>query len=218
MKRDTTRSIIILATIFLALFYLYPTYQYYFSPPTNPDALDAVKQKSINLGLDLQGGIHLVLEVDPSKLSEDERSDVVERAKEVITNRIDQFGVAEPIIHREGEWRIVVELPGVQDIKRAKDLIGERARLEFKILKPPLERTSLLDKFDSYLAASSGDNTSNAVSDIFGSSEETPSLSRYILQNPGGGDWMVAGDNQKTVQAILNQTGHLVPSDGEFIW
>ena len=208
----------ILATIFLALFYLYPTYQYYFSPPTNPDALDAVKQKSINLGLDLQGGIHLVLEVDPSKLSEDERSDVVERAKEVITNRIDQFGVAEPIIHREGEWRIVVELPGVQDIKRAKDLIGERARLEFKILKPALERTSLLDKFDSYLAASSGDNTSNAVSDIFGNSEETPSLTRYILQNPGGGDWMVAGDKQKRVQEILNQTAHLVPSDGEFIW
>jgi SecD/SecF fusion protein len=218
MKRDTTRSIIILATICLALFYLYPTYQFYFSPPTNPDALEAVKRKSINLGLDLQGGIHLVLEVDPSKLSEDERSDVVERAKAVITNRIDQFGVAEPIIHREGEWRIVVELPGVQNVKRAKDLIGERARLEFKILKPAMERTSLLSKFDSYLAASSGDSVSNAVSDIFGSSEGTPSLSRYILQNPGGGDWMVAADNQKTVRAILKQTEHLVPSDGEFLW
>jgi SecD/SecF fusion protein len=218
MKRDTTRSLIILATVFLGLFYLYPTYQYYFAPPTNPDELDAVKQKSINLGLDLQGGIHLVLEVDPSKLSEDERSDVVERAKAVITNRIDQFGVSEPIIHREGEWRIVVELPGVQDITRAKDLIGERARLEFKILKPALERTSLLGKIDNYLASTSGDSTSGAVSDIFGASEETPSLGKYILQNRGGGDWMIAADNQKTVRAILDQVAHLVPSDGEFIW
>ena len=218
MKRDTTRTIIVLATIFLGLFYLYPTYQYYFAPPTNPDALEAVKQKSINLGLDLQGGIHLVLEVDPSKLSEDERSDVVERAKEVITNRIDQFGVSEPIIHREGEWRIVVELPGVQDIKRAKDLIGERARLEFKILKPAIERTSLLNKIDTFLASTAGDSSSNAVSEIFGGSEETPSLGKYILQNSGGGDWLIAEDNQKTVQVILEQVSHLIPSDGEFIW
>lgn len=218
MKRDTWRSLITVATIVLGLYYLYPTYQYYFDRPTNPDEIEAVKQKSINLGLDLQGGIHLVLEVDPSKLSEDERSDVVERAKEVITNRIDQFGVAEPIIHREGEWRIVVELPGVQDIQRAKDLIGERARLEFKILKPPIERTSLLDKVDNYLAASHGDSSDNAVSDIFGASDETPSLRKYILQNQGGGDWMVSADNQRTVEAILEQTAHLVPSDGQFLW
>ncbi len=217
MKRDTWRSLTIVATILLGLYYLYPTYQYYWAPPTNPDQLDAVKQKSINLGLDLQGGIHLVLEVDPSKLSEDERSDVVDRAKEVITNRIDQFGVAEPIIHREGEWRIVVELPGVQDIQRAKDLIGERARLEFKILKPIIERTALLDKIDGYLASSSGGDSSSTVSEIFGQSEGTPSLRQYILSQ-GGGDWMVSGDSEKTVKAILDQTQHLVPSDGQFLW
>jgi len=109
-------------------------------------------------------------------------------------------------------------LPGAQDITRAKDLIGERARLEFKILKPALERTSLLGKIDNYLASTSGDSTSGAVSDIFGASEETPSLGKYILQNRGGGDWMIAADNQKTVRAILDQVAHLVPSDGEFIW
>ena len=218
MKRDTWRSLITAASIILGLYYLYPTYQYYFAPPTNPDQLESIKKKSINLGLDLQGGIHLVLEVDPSKLSEDERSDIVERAKEVITNRIDQFGVSEPIIHSEGQWRIVVELPGVQDIQRAKDLIGERARLEFKILKPVLERTSLLDKIDSYLAETSGDSSLSAVSDIFRATDETPSLRKYILQNSGGGDWLVAEDHQKTVQAILAEAEHLVPSDGEFIW
>ena len=218
MKRDTWRSLFTLATILLGLFYLYPTYQFYFAPPTNPDQLESVKQKSINLGLDLQGGIHLVLEVDPSKLSEDERSDVVDRVKAVITNRIDQFGVAEAIIHREGQWRIVVELPGVQDVQRAKALIGERARLEFKILKPVLERTALLGKIDGYLAASSGDSASSAISDIFGTSGETPSLRKYALQNQGGGDWLIASDNRRTVEAILAETTHLVPSDGEFVW
>ena len=125
MKRETWRITIILVTILAALYYLYPTYRIYFSPPANPDERESVKQKSINLGLDLQGGIHLVLEVDPSKLSEDERRDVVDRAKEIITNRVDQFGVSEPIIHTEGDWRIVVELPGVQEVERAKDRLKD---------------------------------------------------------------------------------------------
>ncbi len=218
MKRDSWRSLIIVGTLLVAFYYLYPTYQFYFAPPRNPDRLEQVKEKSINLGLDLQGGIHLVLEVDPSRLSVDERSDVVERAKEVITNRIDQFGVAEPIIHREGEWRIVVELPGVQDVERAKDLIGERARLEFKILKSSIERTSILDKIDTFLAATHADSGSSAGLDDIFSSEETPSLRQYILQNYGGADWMVPADDLQTVGRILGETAHLVPSDGDFVW
>ena len=129
MKRDTWRLLLILAIVVIALLYLFPSYKFYFSPPEDPDELELIKRNSINLGLDLQGGIHLVLEVDPSGLSEDEREDVVDRVKEIITNRVDQFGVAEPIIHREGDWRIVVELPGIQEVERAKDLIGKTARL-----------------------------------------------------------------------------------------
>ena len=117
MTREYWRLLIIGATIALALFYLYPTYQFYYAPPENLDQRERVKQQAINLGLDLQGGIHLVLEVDQTNLSEDEKTDVVARALEIIRNRIDQFGVSEPIIHREGDWRIVVELPGVQDIE-----------------------------------------------------------------------------------------------------
>jgi SecD/SecF fusion protein len=217
MKRDTWRSLITVGTVLVALYYLYPTYRFYFAPPTDPDQIEQIKQKSINLGLDLQGGIHLVLEVDPSKLSQDERSDVVERAKEVITNRIDQFGVAEPIIHRQGEWRIVVELPGVQDVERAKDLIGERARLEFKILKSSVERSSILDKIDAFLAAPHADSgSSGALDNIFGA-EEAPSLRKYMRQ-VGGADLMVNAGDLLTVQRILDETNHLIPSDGEFIW
>ena len=84
MKQETWRFLIISVVILGALYYLYPTYQFYYNPPENPGELERAKRQSINLGLDLQGGIHLVLEVDPSKLSEDERHDVVDRVKETV--------------------------------------------------------------------------------------------------------------------------------------
>jgi len=90
--------------------------------------------KRINLGLDLKGGMHIVLKVDTSKLSADAKEDVTERALEVVRNRIDQFGVREPSIQRQGEDQIVVQLPGVTDRNRAIDLIGRTAQLEFKLV------------------------------------------------------------------------------------
>lgn len=203
MKRFSVRLVIVLAVIVTALVYCLPT----FNPALWP-------HKKINLGLDLQGGMHLVLEVNtekavessiernfqeirelvrknqiqnasverPSPLkisiqvqgkenidklktlldkelrdlrisnrSEDAESfaavldlpdkDVqqmkklaVDQALETIRNRIDQFGVTEPDIRRQGENRILIQLPGVQDPQRAKDLIGRTALLEFKLV------------------------------------------------------------------------------------
>jgi len=97
-----------------------------------------IKEK-INLGLDLQGGIHLVLRVDTSKLPEKQKEDATERALEIIRNRIDQFGVKEPVISRQGVAGIVVQLPGVTDRQRAVDLIGKTALLEFKLVSDDLE-------------------------------------------------------------------------------
>jgi protein-export membrane protein SecD len=91
-------------------------------------------QKRINLGLDLQGGMYLILRVDTSKLDEKSKLDAVDRALEVIRNRIDQFGVKEPIVQIQGEDQIVVQLPGLTDRKRALDLIGRTAMLEFKLV------------------------------------------------------------------------------------
>jgi preprotein translocase subunit SecD len=62
------------------------------------------------------------------------RSGVVEQALKVIRNRIDQFGVAEPTIQAQGSDEIVVQLPGIQDPQRAKELIGRTAQLEFKLV------------------------------------------------------------------------------------
>jgi preprotein translocase subunit SecD len=92
-------------------------------------------EKKMNLGLDLQGGMHLVLEVDTAKLPENVKlRDAVDRALEIIRNRIDALGVAEPLIHREGEKWIIVQLPGVKETQRAIEIIGKTALLEFKLV------------------------------------------------------------------------------------
>jgi SecD/SecF fusion protein len=78
--------------------------------------------------------MHLVLKVDLSQLSEDAKKDATERALSVIRNRIDQFGVREPLIQRQGEDMIIVQLPGITERQRALDLIGKTALLEFKMV------------------------------------------------------------------------------------
>jgi len=92
-------------------------------------------QKKIKLGLDLQGGMHLILEVDIAKLPQgSDPSDAVDRALEVIRNRVDKFGVSEPVIQRQGQDKIVVQLPGLKDPRQAKNLIGSTAQLEFRLV------------------------------------------------------------------------------------
>lgn len=94
----------------------------------------------INLGLDLQGGMHLVLKVDTSKLPASARTDAADRALEVIRNRIDEFGVKEPAIHRQGTEEIVVQLPGETDRQRALEIIGRTAHLEFRLVADDPEK------------------------------------------------------------------------------
>ncbi len=88
-------------------------------------------KEKINLGLDLQGGSNIILEcVDTPNAPVD--NDAVNRALEIIRNRIDQLGVSEPLIQRQGERRILVQLPGVEDPDTAAGIIGKTALLEFK--------------------------------------------------------------------------------------
>ncbi|MBE0477643.1 protein translocase subunit SecD [Candidatus Aerophobetes bacterium] len=91
--------------------------------------------EKINLGLDLRGGMHLVLEADETRIPPGVSvKDTVDTALEIIRNRIDQFGVMEPTIARQGEKRIVVDLPGIEEPQRAIDIIGRTALLDFKLL------------------------------------------------------------------------------------
>jgi len=89
----------------------------------------------IKEGLDLQGGTHIVYSADLSKIGEDKKKEAMESLKKVIENRINAFGVSEPVIQTTKlgtEDRLVVELPGVKDVQEAMDLIGKTAQLEFQ--------------------------------------------------------------------------------------
>ena len=92
-----------------------------------------VRRVPINLGLDLQGGIHLSLEVDQSKGPVPDCADAISRAERVVRSRIDQFGTTEPVVQIIGRCRLVVELPGEKDPGRAKSIIQRTAFLEFRI-------------------------------------------------------------------------------------
>jgi protein-export membrane protein SecD len=106
----------------------------YLAKPQTEEQQRIVDMQKLSLGLDLRGGMYLVLEVDTSGLPEEAKRDATARAIEVIRNRIDQFGVREPYIHRQGRNRIVVQLPGITNRERALDLIGKTALLEFKLV------------------------------------------------------------------------------------
>ncbi|MDP3920935.1 MAG: protein translocase subunit SecD [Candidatus Omnitrophota bacterium] len=95
--------------------------------------------EQINLGLDLQGGMQLLLQVEVDKIPEEAREDATERVVEIIRNRIDEFGVQEPVIQKQAQYLVVVQLPGVTDRDRAKDVVGKTAHLEFKLVSDDVE-------------------------------------------------------------------------------
>src|SRR5437867_10467619 len=92
-----------------------------------------VRRVPINLGLDLQGGIHLALEVDQSKGPVPDCADAIQRAERVVRTRIDEFGTTEPVVQIVGRCRLVVELAGEKDPVRAKGIIQRTSFNEFRI-------------------------------------------------------------------------------------
>jgi protein-export membrane protein SecD len=100
-----------------------------------PPVQRALEKLNVNLGLDLQGGIHLEYAVDTSQVPAEKKSDALESAEAVIERRVNAFGVGEPLVQlaKSGaEDRIIVEIPGVKDIEQAKKMIKETPFLEFK--------------------------------------------------------------------------------------
>src|SRR6202453_1205681 len=115
--------------------------------PTDSDRKEN-KATSLKLGLDIQGGLHMNLVVDRDKMqgkSEQEISDAADRAMEILRNRIDALGVSEPVLEREGIDGIVIQLPGLTDIKHARDIILSTAQLEFRLVSN-LHESYYLDK------------------------------------------------------------------------
>jgi len=100
-----------------------------------PSVYNALNKLKINLGMDLQGGIHLEYKADLSQISAGKKTEAMQSLQDVIERRVNAFGVAEPVIYTTksgSEERLVVELAGVKDIGQAKQMIKETPFLEFK--------------------------------------------------------------------------------------
>ena len=105
-------------------------------PPTLED-------EPFRLGLDLQGGTHLIYEADMAEIPDDDRVEALEGVKDVIERRVNAFGVSEPVVQTTttgGTYRVIIELAGVLDVNEAIALIGETPVLEFKEPGQELDR------------------------------------------------------------------------------
>jgi preprotein translocase subunit SecD len=139
-----TRLLIIAGLVALSIFFLVPrTITLRERDPQTGVMIDRKEKRvPVKLGLDLQGGMHLALELDQSKqVSSDPKRDL-DLALTVLRKRIDEFGVTEPLIQKVGDSRIVVELAGITEPARAKAIVQRSAFLEFRIT----DKTNALEK------------------------------------------------------------------------
>lgn len=138
---------LIFALVFVAGVFIYPLYYNQAVLWVNNAIglnIPQAKDRPFRLGLDLQGGTHLVYEADVSKIDSAEKDYAVEGARDVIERRVNFFGVAEPLVQTnksEGKYRVIVELAGVKDVKEAIQMIGETPFLEFKEPAQPRDLT-----------------------------------------------------------------------------
>lgn len=150
MNKLAIKWTVILIALFGAVALLYPSYEWYSKTPQEREKLEATgdrPKRILNLGLDLRGGSSLLLELDVSKLSGKETlNESMQRAIEIVRNRIDQYGVGEIPITRQGEKWISVQLPGIANPEQAEALIGKTAMLEFRIVKTDSESQEALSK------------------------------------------------------------------------
>lgn len=254
MKKNLSRIIITIVLIVMSLYFLYPTYQdseltKKLRGLTGQDSIDfldknnaeltSAREKRIKLGLDLKGGMYVVLDVDVPKLLEDmakkkdeqltavleevketsknseeliletfkvklsekglnlksyygetrdteadieakltkEIDNSLDRAVEIVRNRIDQYGVAEPQIQKIGNSRIIVELPGVSNPQEVRKLLEGTALLEFKLIYDPQKVVKVFEAINKVMVGDTTvtkDTTSSAkLSDTLKSSKES---------------------------------------------
>ncbi len=105
------------------------------------------KEFKTQLGLDLQGGSQLVYQANFQDMSESDKSDALNAVRDTIERRVNSFGVSEPLVQVQGSNQIIVELPGVDDINKAIELIGQTPLLEFKTQSAnPVTPTTTVDE------------------------------------------------------------------------
>ena len=232
------------------------------------DQKDYFESRSIKQGLDLKGGIYIVLEVDLPQLIDnlaknkdknfdnfldelkveynnssidfftvfeniaDDRDlklpryfinygktknqiitelslqseDSIKRVIEIIQNRVDQFGVAEPTIQKQGNNRVIVELAGIDDPERARDLLQSTALLELMIVKNVESTNSIIRQIDSITSTlNQNENVEeNEINELF-QSDVSAEFSLSSLLISVGGNLAISSENLGTLKDILSQ-------------
>ncbi len=154
--------LIIFILAILSLNFVYPKYLnqgvdffngFEFSILNSELRLSHFPEVDFKLGLDLQGGSHLVYEADLSKIEVDGKNSAMQGLRDVIERRVNRFGVGEPIvrIQEQGEHRrLIIELPGIKDVEKAIKAIGKTPYLEFKEQMTEQESRAILDKYEEF--------------------------------------------------------------------
>jgi preprotein translocase subunit SecD len=144
----------------------------------------------LKLGLDLQGGMHLVLEVDDpdGTMTTDAKSDMIDRVERIIRTRIDEFGVSEPLIQKQGQERLIVELAGVEDEDQAKGIVQRSAFLQFKLVLPTSDFENALSRIDRSIVTTLGVDSIRA-------------LGRDVVDESSGLDALLFGEDTTTTAA-----------------
>jgi len=283
-----TRLLLILFIFGLGVYSLFPTMKYQFLSDEkksllSKDEIEYLENNTIKQGLDLKGGIYIVLEVDLPQLVNNlasnkdkkfeifldelsnqysnntgdfftlfeqnamnhdlklpryfinygktkdqiteqlklEAEDSINRIIEIIQNRVDQFGVSEPTIQKQGSDRVIVELAGIQDSERARSLLQSTALLELTIVKNVESTNTIVRQIDNL--ANSNDNIEKKKTDVenlFSSDAGGNDLKFSSLLIGAGNDIGVEKNNLEKLNAILEQEGIkqlLDATNGQFL-
>ena len=233
------------------------------------EQIDYFESRSIKQGLDLKGGIYIVLEVDLpqlidnlaknkdnnfndflvelkseynnsssdfftvfEKLADDkslklpryfinygktkdqiitqlslQSEDSIKRVIEIIQNRVDQFGVAEPTIQKQGNNRVIVELAGIEDSERARDLLQSTALLELMIVKNVESTNAIIRQIDSIVSSEKTEKKTenNEINDLFDSASSSESGFSSLLISVGGNLAIASQDLSALKNILLNE-------------
>ena len=254
MKRDNRFRIgLVIVLIVASLFSLLPTFRMFMMDEEQrqrmkqeePQAWKSLESKAIKLGLDLRGGMHLVMEIDLDAIPAEGRSDAQDRFLSIIRNRIDQYGVSEPVIQKQGNNRVVIQLAGIDNPEAARDLVGRTAVLTYNMLKSGDLVVDLVNRINRalYEGLVSGEIDRERIG-LHVVQPETPDLmgivglettavgadptripeqplNLYMLVDPGSPEVLWADeDNTAWVDSILALPSirSIIPQDAEFHW
>ena len=268
-----TRLLLILFIFGLGVYSLFPTMRYQFLSDEKKSLLsknevEYLEENTIKQGLDLKGGIYIVLEVDLPQLINNlasnkdkkfeiflddlsnqysnntgdfftlfeknaidkdlklpryfinygktkdqiteqlklEADDAINRIIEIIQNRVDQFGVSEPTIQKQGSDRVIVELAGIQDSERARSLLQSTALLELMIVKNVESTNTIIRQIDNLANASNSiEDKKTDVENLFSTDEGANDLQFSSLLIGVGNDIGIEKNNLDKLNAILEQ-------------